>query len=864
MPHPESERYAEAAVREGVLSAEALAAFRAANPALDPEQFLGFALLDRGVLSPEAFRKVLEAADLHALGCGPCRIRQVFKGFDPDHLYVCPACAGAMTVLGRSDDLHADTTLPALAAGPADDLIGETIGDCQIQSRLGAGGMGVVYRARHLALNKAVAVKVLSPSLILEPAQIQRFVREAQATARLEHPNVVQVLNVGKKGTCHFIVMQCVEGSSVGARLKAEGRIEPREACRIVCESALGLHAAHQVGIIHRDIKPDNLLLSREGQVKVTDFGLAKIQQGAESLSQTGMVLGTPNYMSPEQASGKPLDVRSDIYSLGATFYHLVTGQPPFAGETPLSVLLKHIQEDPRDPCEIALDVPPVVRDVIARMMAKDREARYPGMESVARDLEMLLDAPAWPPDSSILVGGAGTAASARTRGISMRLAAGVAAAAGVLLMLAIFRPWGCGSARPPDGGSASKPPAEKLPVGKPPPEKPPPEKPPPEKPPPDPFALLRTEVDRFRAAGNPRAALDVVEGFASKPEAATARDAIKAIRAGLLEEIRRLGEEAVREGDRRLAAGLPAEARTFYERAISLRLSAERFHKDALDRISRLEERAQPASLDEIQALLKAGRLEDAWKRLQVPPPGLSPDAARQFAWLRQWTANTREGMVFVPEGESVIGNEKGFPNERPERRVKLKGFFIDRTEVSNRQFQRYVEATLAHAPFGWRAGKPAPGTEDLPVAWVAWEDAKRYAAWAGKRLPSEEEWERAARGDSLRLYQWGDKFEPDRANSRSGGSGRLEPVGTRTSGASPFGCLHMAGNAWEWTDSPNAPYPGGPDKDPLYKKGFKVVRGGDFHEPPDMIQTSARLGKSPDAAGPTLGLRCVRDLSP
>ncbi|HZE97495.1 MAG TPA: serine/threonine-protein kinase [Planctomycetota bacterium] len=283
------------------------------------------------------------------------------------------------------------------AEGGPDPLIGTRLGNCILQREIGKGGMGAVYLAHHVGLNKPVAIKVMAAALIGTPAHVQRFVREAQLAASLEHPNVVQVFDVGESGGLYYLAMQYVVGSSLDKVLEERGRLPLAEAVSIVKGVARALDAARLKGVVHRDIKPANVLLTKDGAVKVVDFGLARGDQSNEGLSIPGTIVGTPFYMSPEQAQGVTLDVRSDLYSLGATFYHLITGTRVFEGETALAILMKHLNEAPVPPHAICPDLPPAVSRVVLTMLAKEPDDRYPTGEAVVQALDVLMSGRAAP-----------------------------------------------------------------------------------------------------------------------------------------------------------------------------------------------------------------------------------------------------------------------------------------------------------------------------------------------------------------------------------------------------------------------------------------------------------------------------------
>ncbi len=271
-----------------------------------------------------------------------------------------------------------------------DPLIGKEIAHGRIERKLGGGGMGAVYLAHHSGLNKPVAIKVLPGQLTQNPDFISRFVREARLAARLEHPNVVQVYDVGEENGTHYISMQYVEGRSLDAILRERKKLAVGEALAIAKRVAVALGAAHRLGIVHRDIKPANILISKDGIVKVGDFGLAKDQDANRSISETGQILGTPYYMSPEQAQAEKVDARSDLYSLGATLYHMLSGRRPHEAATPLAIVVKVIHETAAPLREADPSIPEGVSALVARLMAKKPEERFASAEELVRELDAL------------------------------------------------------------------------------------------------------------------------------------------------------------------------------------------------------------------------------------------------------------------------------------------------------------------------------------------------------------------------------------------------------------------------------------------------------------------------------------------
>ena len=249
-------------------------------------------------------------------------------------------------------------TQPELSPlGPSDtepmsgSLIGTRLGDFQIMRKLGRGGMADVYAARQLSLGRDVALKVLRTDYARDKDYVERFRREARAAAKLNHPNIVQVYEVGTVDSQHYISQELIEGDNLRQRLDRYGAITAEEAVEVLVGVAAALEVASEAGITHRDIKPENIMRSTRGIIKVADFGLARL--GADvatsqaSLTQAGLTLGTPRYMSPEQVQGKSVDARSDLYSLGVSMYHLLAGRPPFEADDPLALALMHLHETP-------------------------------------------------------------------------------------------------------------------------------------------------------------------------------------------------------------------------------------------------------------------------------------------------------------------------------------------------------------------------------------------------------------------------------------------------------------------------------------------------------------------------------------
>ncbi|MDQ1511116.1 MAG: eukaryotic-like serine/threonine-protein kinase [Actinomycetota bacterium] len=266
-------------------------------------------------------------------------------------------------------------------------LVGQVFSNrYEIDREIARGGMAEVYLARDQSLNRPVALKALFPEFAREPSFVERFRREAQAAANLNHPNIVAIYDWGQESGTYFIVMEYVEGRSLRELIHSEGPLEPGRAADIAAEIASALAFAHRSGVVHRDVKPGNVLLTQSGTVKVTDFGIARAGT-SDGLTQTGSVMGTATYFSPEQAQGLAVDGRSDVYSVGVVLYEMVCGVPPFVAESPVSVAYKHVREEAIAPSLRNPDVPPALEQIILSALAKDPEHRYQSADDLRADI---------------------------------------------------------------------------------------------------------------------------------------------------------------------------------------------------------------------------------------------------------------------------------------------------------------------------------------------------------------------------------------------------------------------------------------------------------------------------------------------
>ncbi|NOZ20926.1 MAG: SUMF1/EgtB/PvdO family nonheme iron enzyme [Planctomycetes bacterium] len=714
---------------------------------------------------------------------------------------ICPKCGHRTRIVGPDDDtVGPDGHTPIGEAKtvvdnrPAEDsLIGETLGHYQILEKLGEGGMGTVYQARNLSLDKAVALKVLPEVLTRrDPKFVERFRREAQAAAQLDHPNVVPVHFVGEDRGLHFIEMALVKGKTLGQVFKSGERLTIEEAVRIITEVARGLAFAHKRGVIHRDVKPDNIMIDAEGRVMISDFGLAKSITEETGLTITGQIVGTPFYMSPEQCEGKTADTRSDIYSLGITFFEAVTGRKPFDGKTLMSVMYQHKNQAMPSPKQYDPSVPDSVCRIINKMTAKDPAHRYQNCEEVIIDL-----------------GRVRTRDRLRFLGQLARLVA--CALVLVTSAVGIY------------------------------------------------YLLNRPEVQE--AVTWVKNGPDKAPDDQGKDEPATKPD----------------------EGPGEPTPGPSPHVRPDHaERPVPVAVGppAPRPGPDPVLRPSPARPKPTPAAVKPIATPLPEPPKPAPGK---VAPPGPKPVLP-----------SVPKGMVLVSAGRFLLG-DKNVPDAGPQREIVLDAFLIDLNEVTNEQYLRFVRAAKYPAPQYWENGAYPEGKGDHPVTGVSWEDARAYCQWAGKRLPTEAEWEKASSWDSKnevkRVYPWGNEFDLLRCNciydlgcpendvqrwtpvwlfgsSREvicSAGGNTTPVGSSQDDVSAFGVRGMGGNVSEWCADWFEPdyYKRAESHNPTGPNfGMRrVVRGGNWFSPKDEIRTACRRGIDPDTKSSLIGFRCAQD---
>jgi len=306
-----------------------------------------------------------------------------------DAIANCPSCG---CLLAGDDEPTRIDKLPSFESGA------KVADRYEIISEVGKGGFGRVFRAQDLEAKRSVALKVLNPAIMSEEGVHARFLGELKIAKRVAHPNVIRPFDVLELAGSCVIVMEFVEGQSLKQMIRNEGQFDIQKAKTIISQVCLGLDAAHQVGVVHRDIKPQNILITKNLGVKIVDFGLAR-HLGGRSISHTGMILGTPDYMSPEQVSGKTVDARSDIYSLGVVMYEMFTGKLPFTGETSVALIMAHLRKPPESPKRLRPELPPWISYMILKAMAKKPSKRFRKSTEILEYMERSIEQTEGVPD---------------------------------------------------------------------------------------------------------------------------------------------------------------------------------------------------------------------------------------------------------------------------------------------------------------------------------------------------------------------------------------------------------------------------------------------------------------------------------
>ncbi len=717
-----------------------------------------------------------------------------------------------------------------------DNLIGQTIGQYKIIGLIGEGGMATVYRAHQESLEREVALKVLLPHLTRDATFIERFLQEARAAAKMTHPNIVTVYEVGAANGVYYIALAYIKGVTL-AQLMQAGPLHPTRIGRIMGQIGSALDYAHRQGIIHRDIKPGNILITEGDYALLTDFGIAKAI-GEMKLTRTGLMVGTPAYMSPEQSLGKTVTPHSDQYSLGIVAYETLTGRVPFMGDTAPAILFQHVHEPPNltgfgQPYQM----------VLQRVLAKDASQRFTSVTEFATALQaatmgqvMPLPPPPKAPSRTVLLNAAGqpmaepVAAGARPTPAPTPLPASVP--------LYTPTPWPGNQGVPAVTAKPSglfdfiktRPLATAIVLG-----------------------LLLVGLGWFFTPGN------------KAPVAFTARlTQDQAVRAGP-------GEEYAAFATLVTGASVWVDGRN--ERGSWWRIAHPNGPNgygwiDADN--AKIEGNNNPDYLAKVVVTPpKVAKLPTFTSTPTAIPPTNTPKPLPTATPIPPPPAPRAPApdMVLVPAGEFTMGSDSGEDDEKPVHKVTLDAFYIDKYEVTNGKYAECVGAgkcTEPHEKKSYKRNSYYGNAEynDYPVIYVDWKQAKSYCEWRGGRLPTEAEWEKAARGTDGRTYPWGNQEPTKELLNFNMNVEDTTKVGSYPGGASPYGAMDMAGNVWEWVSSEYKLYPYKADdgrEDLTNVNNLKVLRGGSWIYDGSNVRAMFRLGNDTDNRDSNIGFRCV-----
>lgn len=797
------------------------------------------------------------------------RIDQLFhlaleKQRDERELFLAEVCAGDAVLQKEVEDLilsheraedfiespASDLAADVLGKGQVGFKFGDQIGPYEIQSVLGIGGMGEVYLASDTRLGRQVALKILPPRFTLDPERVSRFEKEARAASALNHPNIVTIHEVGHFNNARFIVTEFVEGHTL-RQLMNERPFTLNETLNVTIQVAVALTSAHTAGIVHRDIKPENIMLRADGYVKILDFGLAKLTEAQTSdsdpetptllKSSPGLLMGTVQYMSPEQARGRTVDTRTDIWSLGIVLYELVAGHVPFSGETPSHVMVS-LMEDELPSLKGEANVPAELDRIVCKALRKNRKERYPAANQIARDLNQLKQELQRGDRKGLLdavpgegfINGRATGAPASAMGtatvvtlpqtrfslskISELRFAGLLTAVALILVFAtavVYRLKWAGSV---GVQSEAIGPLAVLP-----------------------FRSSTTNTEEI--TGNIIAGLSQVPGLevTSFNDVLRYRDKPKTP----VNVARELNVRVLLTGTLTINGN---------EAWVSTQLLDVKDNKHLDDRYYRDEVKNIPWIRSQI--------VKDVVGALRRVTAGL-PSNPHQPADIP-----IQAELIPIPGGTFEMGRNDSDALERPAHKVTVPAFEMDKTEVTNAEYGQFVQQTNHLPPEYWGSVQPPLGSELLPVTDVSYADAVAFAEWRSKndgviyRLPTEEEWEYAARnGAQNNLYPWGDTVLADRAVTREVTVMYMR-VGTFPLGANRWGVQDLIGNVWEWTSSEASMYKGSSAKLPAQARGWRVMRGGGSFSPITKVSSTTREFV-PKFGSRTIGFRLVKVVS-
>ncbi len=669
-------------------------------------------------------------------------------------------------------------------------LIGQTVSHYHILEQLGQGGMATVYTAFDVRLERKVAIKVIRrdafPPSILDNI-LKRFENEAKALAKLNHPNIVGVIDYGSHERAPYLVMPFIPSGTL--KEKFDQPIHYSIASQILAPIARALAYAHDHKIIHRDVKPSNILITESGEPVLTDFGIAKVLEEVDSntLTGTGMGLGTPEYMAPEQWHGKA-EPSSDQYALGVIFFELITGKKPFSADTPIAVMLKQATEALPDPRLYIPELPEEVKLVLVKMLSKDPQNRFDSMQLLAKTLARLAIPEQETSDQT---------AVRKTQPIS--------------------------KSNHEDVNTFYEVPEEQT-----------------------------QNVDD----------LEKIEQPSSMKKDSTVESDEKLSESAIATQIDFPPmdiSQVKQESSSMNESARPSKRKTKSRLKALIGFGVLIITAVVVLVIIQITKPNTSTTVDEQTNSVSTGSMEDV-----MPDTNTTNSEISELDTVRISEVDGME-MIYIPAGTFLMGNGGIYAqiNEKPPHEVYLDGFWIDKYEVTNEQFAQCVQAGSCTSTY--YNDPNLPDFSKHPVVYLSWNKAKEYCQWAGRRLPTEAQWEKAARNNDTRIYPWGNE-EPTvfNTNFNKNIGEKTVAIGSYPTWMSPYGVLDMAGNVAEWVldwyaedyyasqtewNNPQGPLDG----------EMKVLRGGSWNDNNDGIRSSFRAKADPSVGLSFTGVRCV-----
>ena len=748
---------------------------------------------------------------------------------------------------------------------------GQKLGKYELRDLLGSGGMGAVYRAYDHSLSREVAVKVVH--LVSAGADFQaRFIREAKTAAGLEHSHIVRVYDYGVDRDINYVVMQNLTGGSLSDRIKQaieQGR--PRaslsEVARLLEQLASALDYAHAQGVIHRDIKPQNVMFNNQGQAFIVDFGIAKLLNDATNLTGTNMAMGTPNYMPPEQWTKRDLTPAADQYALAVTMYQLVAGRLPFEADSVPSLWYKIENEQPTPLNTIRPDVPSSLILVMARALAKNPAERFPNCTQFAQAFASAVSAiqadssnyftfklakqqsgtpfipasnpnpvitpanktppPAMPNEPTILLPASPTSPNRRGLIVSW-IGAGI-----MLLLAAVIALGGRGDSSAAEMtltalGIAMIPDATET----------------------APSVLLSESNTPLPTPTDTESPTETLPPPTSTPTSTPS-------------ETLSPTDTAIPPSETPTATATNTPTNTAIPPTDTPRVTLTPTVTPSYTASPTTTHTPIP-TLSAREAAI-ATQTATAWTptltNAHTPTPNATQMLEKAVAGVTanaDWTPVEREFdgvvMVLVPSGCFMMGSTTGEIDETPVEQVCIeKPFWLDKTEVTQSQFTR--NNGVKAISYGFTG-------DNHPVVVIIWFEAREYCEARGGRLPTEAQWEFAARGPDGLAYPWGNQFIADNIVYGDNSNNETAEVGSRPTGQSWVGALDMSGNVWEWTNSVYQSYPYHADdgREDLTATDLRVLRGGSLLSYDNNSRAAYRSLSSPDGNGFDVGFRCAR----